>query len=514
MASHLVVIDASARRHTIKTTPGKYLNDVLQEACGKFGVDPNLYGLKHNDKPVDLGRTVQLSGLSPGARLNLIQSSRSAAPVTVALQLPQAAASTPGTRLVDKFPSTTSLWQVLRRFESGVAGGEASAGKNFNFTQRATPLMSDGGNAATDGSSGAGRLCYEMPTLNVMGRQLESITDLSRTLQQLGISGNVMMRLSFKNTMQPLEDAMKTISQYFDDIAEQPLQAVDNITTSTAEPSGPQDPSHISSEPPDTGQANNVPSAETQTLPNSSTTPASPSTADVTVFSAPVGPPSASLSDANTHNDNDYIPTAEHARSHQANLARASRNRRLPTDAEVAQAQKDRDADLAKVQSVTVRLRFPDQMVVQKVYGQSDTLQTLYDTCRSVMDLGAGENIELVAAGMGSGGAVQGAGVGVMERLAEDERKLIRDLGWTGRVLVTVGWTSNVSQERRARPSLRQNYRAQAEQMKVESPNPRVEEKTNGPTAAAVTAGEDDDKGKKKGDKEARLKKLLGFKKG
>lgn len=46
MASHVVVIDSTARRTTIKTTPGKYLSDVLDEACAKLGLDPNLYGLK------------------------------------------------------------------------------------------------------------------------------------------------------------------------------------------------------------------------------------------------------------------------------------------------------------------------------------------------------------------------------------------------------------------------------------------------------------------------------------
>lgn len=46
MASHVVVIDSSFHRTTVKTTPGKYLSDVLQEACIKFGLDARLYGLK------------------------------------------------------------------------------------------------------------------------------------------------------------------------------------------------------------------------------------------------------------------------------------------------------------------------------------------------------------------------------------------------------------------------------------------------------------------------------------
>jgi hypothetical protein len=46
MSSHVVVLDATARRATIKTTPGKYLTDILQEACKKLGLDANQYGLK------------------------------------------------------------------------------------------------------------------------------------------------------------------------------------------------------------------------------------------------------------------------------------------------------------------------------------------------------------------------------------------------------------------------------------------------------------------------------------
>lgn len=46
MSSHVVVLDATARRATIKTTPGKHLTDVLHEACTKLGVDASQYGLK------------------------------------------------------------------------------------------------------------------------------------------------------------------------------------------------------------------------------------------------------------------------------------------------------------------------------------------------------------------------------------------------------------------------------------------------------------------------------------
>lgn len=47
MSAHVVVIDATARRATVKTTPGKYLTDILQEACSKLGYSASQYGLKY-----------------------------------------------------------------------------------------------------------------------------------------------------------------------------------------------------------------------------------------------------------------------------------------------------------------------------------------------------------------------------------------------------------------------------------------------------------------------------------
>lgn len=46
MASHLYVLDASARRTMIKTQPNTYLRTVLDEACSKMKLDPEQYTLK------------------------------------------------------------------------------------------------------------------------------------------------------------------------------------------------------------------------------------------------------------------------------------------------------------------------------------------------------------------------------------------------------------------------------------------------------------------------------------
>lgn len=46
MATNVVVIDSTARRAVVKTTPGTFLSDVLSEACAKLGANANKYGLK------------------------------------------------------------------------------------------------------------------------------------------------------------------------------------------------------------------------------------------------------------------------------------------------------------------------------------------------------------------------------------------------------------------------------------------------------------------------------------
>ena len=155
---------------------------------------------RNKTKPIDLSLTFRQTGLSSGAKLELVVGSKSPSAVSVALQI--ADPSGPGRRLTDKVPSDTTMWRILRKFES-------NEGANLNFTAR-------GVTEVANGASGAGRIFYEMPTLNVMGRELSTFGDLQKTLAQVGINcGSVLIKLNFKKTEQPLEEAMAEIGQYF-----------------------------------------------------------------------------------------------------------------------------------------------------------------------------------------------------------------------------------------------------------------------------------------------------------
>ncbi|RMZ81966.1 hypothetical protein DV737_g2265, partial [Chaetothyriales sp. CBS 132003] len=367
-SAHVVVIDASARRATVKTTPNKHLSDILDEACARLGLKAGNYGLKNNNRQVDLSRTFRLSGLSPGAKLELVLLSKSAGVVSVALQLAPAdpdSAGVPNGRLTDKFPSNTTLWQLLRRFEEGVAGGAPKR----NLTQRALPSA----------DKGAGRLFYQQPVLNIMNREISSLPDLNKNLAQLGYnSGSVLIRLAFKPTDTPLEDAATHIARYF--LA---LEQDEKPAEGAAEP---------------------------------------------------------------TH------------------LTQSSRNKRLPTEAEIAAVAEAKREELQAIKDVEIRIRFPDQSQVTSTFTQLDSGSSLYSEIRDRMldPRFRHEPFTLKDPSVRRKGDLL--------VIPDDEsQKLIRDLGLKGRLLLVFAWTEAASVEARgATTVLRDELRRHAVDVKVD----------------------------------------------
>lgn len=383
MASNLIVIDTSARRATIKTTPGKILSDVLQEACNKLGADASRYGLKHNNKNLDLSNPIRLSGLSPGAKLELVLLSRSPSVVSVALQLPEDESSgLPSGRLVEKYPSSTTLWIVLRSFED--------AAPHRNYTRRSK--------AKTDtGQGGAGKLYHESPIVSIMGRELASFTDLQKTLAQLGFnSGSVLLRLSFRLSDTPLEEARDQIEQYFQSLSSE--EKVKSFATSLTTDETTQDankpiitdgenretsPSSSMSLMPNHALPTSLPHSQhaaDSSAPNGLPPPTLNSPRQVTVYR----PPSSSTPQAaqKEFNEADYEPTIRHAKQHQARLQTAGRNKTLLSDRELAEKENAKAQKLSEIKEVQIRVRFPDQTMVERKFSSSDTAHSLYDFAR------------------------------------------------------------------------------------------------------------------------------------
>ncbi|EGD85328.1 hypothetical protein H112_06231 [Trichophyton rubrum D6] len=455
MAAHVIVLNSSARRALIKVTPTKHLSDVLGEACSKFNINPAQYGLKHQKKTVDLSLSFRLSGLSSGARLELVQLSKSPTVVSIALQLPDSESQgVPNNRLMDKFPSNTTLWLVLRKFEAGVAGSS----RKFNLTARGAPQVQEG-------DSGSGRLFYEAPVLNIMGKELSSFTDLQKTLSQLGLnSGSALVRLSFSRTDRPLEDAMVEIDTYFKSVdgdqnttrsSEGPSSAIDTPSTDAPVPIDDipdvddkdamqcdvDDNTVIPSEQ-NVTQGGREQEQQSQDIQNQPTTPGKVtiSSRSVTVFAPPSNTTPHSVQ--TPYNERDYLPTIEHAQWHQKRLNAASRPNRLAGDAELAAQESAAQERLAKINEIEVKIRFPDQSQAISKFTKEDTTQSLYAFARSCLDAPlADQQFSLFYFPALTAGASR-----VQAQVpASEDITLINGLKMSGRVLVNFVWDQNAA---------------------------------------------------------------------
>lgn len=398
---------------------------------------------------------------------------------------------------MDKFPSTTTLWLVLRKFEAGVAGGTSTR----NLTARGVP-------ATNNGNAGAGRLFYEMPVLQAPGRELSTFTDLQKSLTQLGFnSGNILLRLSFRRVEEPLEEAMVKIKDYFTSVDD------DTTMTTTQAQSAPagtapseQNVSQLEQQQqqqqPSTGPGGEIPQAPSATP--EQPPPSAPSTEPVidaaaaarpvTVFSAPSSntPQSAQVA----YNDNDYLPSVEHAQAHQRRLNTASRPTRLPGDKEIAAKSTAEEQRLASVKEVDVKVRLPDQSQVVAKFGQPDTGKSLYDFVRTCLAEQFAREKFLLTLFPTAGGLGTGAGKKLQDTVPDSEKTLlIKNLRMIGRVLINFSWDAGVSSSTRQSKAslLRPELQSQAQQHKVEQPANIVEE---GTTATAESG-----LGKRQGEK-------------
>ncbi|KAM0520169.1 hypothetical protein ACHAPE_003449 [Trichoderma viride] len=460
MSSHVVVIATDLRRTTIKVSPGTYLSDVLAEACKKLGLDGDKYLIKHKQKQVDLSIPFRTSGLLAGAKLELVQKSKTPSAVQIALQIPQPEAKEiPGGRLIKKFPSDLSIWQVLRQFESG----EASAGKNINITARGVAQT------ASSENSGAGQLFYETPVLNIMGRELGSFADFQKSLSQLGHnSGNVLIRLSFRRTEQTLYEAMEQIGAFFKGEEKEKQEEKENAASNVLE-NKPKDPSTDGDVPMTEAPAepiDNTTEAQEQRAPKATQDPTSliqseTNSSDpqsrlepVNVFLAPTNStPAAALA---PFEENDLMPSVAQAQLHQARLLENSRNKRLLSDKEIEEKETAELAKIDAVKSVLIKVRFPDNTSSDWQVGPSDTGAFLYQAVRHVM-ANNGQSFHLVIPGSKA----------VIQDDDTPKHNLIRAYKLSGRVLVSLVWNDDVPKEARKQPFLKANFAQQGQTIKV-----------------------------------------------
>ena len=433
---------------------------------------------------------MRYSGLSPGARLQLTLLSKSPSVVNVALQLPVSQPDgSPGARLTDKFPSDTTLWLVLRKFEAGVVG---QSGTPRNLTGKSAPKM-----GANSGNSEG--MYYERPVLESLGRSWDSFTDLQKTLAQLGfLKGNVLLRLSFRKTDTPLVEAMQQIEQYFkakDDILGMnaisgpagtscsrynEATELEQATRSSEAPTSHSE-TKLSANPGSTPELSSEAAEHLGPYPQSFVSGLSSRPA--TVFAPPASntPQAARM----VHDPQDFVPTVEHAKAHQALLGRAGANRRLLSDAEIAAQEAERAEKLSATENVDIKLRFQDQSSVVATFSSTDTTEDLFQYVQGLL----AHKYEPFG--------LQYAGQKGNRSLSRGSQKLIADLGMSNRVLITVFWESGTSADARSGRSLKEEVAAQGRQIVVQASQPPAQDQS--------TSKEVNSKSERSGDKSKKV---------
>ncbi|KAF5723504.1 UBX domain-containing protein [Fusarium mundagurra] len=504
MATNVVVIATDLRRATIKVNPGTYLIDVLEEACRRLNLSSDKYLVKHRQKTVDLSVPFRTSGLSPGAKLELVQKSKTPSAIQVALQVPPPEGrEIPGGRLIQKFPSDLTIWKLLRQFESG----EASNGRNINITGRGIAQMSG------DTGNGSGQLYYETPVLNIMGRELSTFADFQKTLSQLGYnSGSVLIRLDYRKTDKTLYDAMTEIGQFFKDTEDEDLKAeVPAAKVELAPEQGAQKPEEQAQRETQDSQMTENQAEQTQdpgsiqqeTEPKAanednmdidSSQPGDP-LAPINVFLAPSGStPAAALAPAT---DADFAPTIAHAQLHQARLQGDSRNKRLLSDRELEEKAAAEAARINAIKSVLVKVRFPDNTSSDWEVSPSHSGQFLYDAVRHVMAHN-NQPFHLVLPGTKI----------VIKDDPSPSNGLIKAYKLSGRTLINLVWDDAVPSAVRKEPFLKANIAQKGQQVKVPEIIASNDQEEEAPVARPAQTEKGEGSGEKTGKKIPKWLKL------
>lgn len=359
---------------------------------------------------------------------------------------------------------------MLRFFESK----SGASGPAPNFTGRGVPQTSSGTQA------GSGQLYYEMPVLRIMNREISTLSDFQKTLDQLRLTGSQLIDLSFKTTDKTLSDAMQEISQFFKD--EEAAEAKEKEAAQNPKiPTAPE-----TSKAPTTGPSVSPAEATAETVHKSDqgdtqketpSTHATDGTADamdldvdkpaaephdplkpVGVFSAPTNTtPAAATFEIP---DSVYMPTVAHAQAHQQKLLESAVNKRLKSDAELEAEARAEEAKVSAVKTVSVKVRFPDETSAEWVFGPDDTGATLYKAVRSVM---ANDSVpfKLMLPGPPT----------PANHIKDDsgvKYKLIRGYRLSRKVLVNFAWEGSVPQDVKKQPFLKGTYASQAKAVEVQ----------------------------------------------
>lgn len=338
-------------------------------------------------------------------------------------------------------------------------------------------------------------MVYEMPVLNVMGREMTTFGDLQKTLANLGLNkGTGLLRLSFKQTDQPIEEAMRDIGEYFKEeqeprtAAQSSRQQSESVTDAIAKVPSPEKRSEesnmdldASDTTPDSTPTPADASTSTHTTPSNSAASPDPITSSttfqilgpdglpLTIYSAPSN--TTPLAALTPYNESDFMPSIRQAKEAQARLASGTHNTKLLSYAEEVALEAEKVARLSKIKEIPLRIRFPDQMSVSKSITSANTGNWLYEYVRGLINW---ENEPFKLVWMGNKGK---------EVIPSEGGKfLINDVGIQGPTVVSLSWGGEeISERLKGKPILKEMYREKATKQPVpvlESESEKIEEST------------------------------------
>jgi tether containing UBX domain for GLUT4 len=402
-----------------------------------------------------------LAALPQGARIELIQGSRSPTPVTLAVQLPD------NVRVKETFPSNTSFWQILRVVESKTGG---------NITQRGFAKIQQGT---------SGQINYEMPVVHVksLRKELRSFVELQQTLSQLGVTkGLHLLELSFTDSGKPLLEMQKEISDYFKD-SDVPLAVQSNQSATKSEqpktvPSNPEPNASFIGTASATQSTATPMEDVTSTVPNVNTsetafasplvepgfssaqnsTITGPGDRQITIYAPSSGPTPAAAQQP--YNPSDYEPTIEHVRRAQGHLQEAGKNKKLLSDEEIAEKEAARNEKLASIKQIKLRIRMPDQSQIDMIFKSDDPAQDVYASVTGLLRYPE-EPFRLMHVGS----------TGRQVPLPRNTQRLTKDLGLKTNTLMTLAFEESVELEKKRHP-LKDEWASKAVQLEVKQPEP------------------------------------------
>ncbi|KAK6334757.1 hypothetical protein TWF718_010205 [Orbilia javanica] len=454
----VVVNGPNQRRLNVKVTPGTVLNDVLNQACDRFGLTADSFTLRHGKTNVDLTLPFRLSRLGPGAKLDLVrrEGGKAGSIITVALQFIDN--SIP--RMIEKFPSSATLWELLKKFE-------ANSGGKLLLTER----------AVTDGTQkGAGRLYYEMPTIQIINRELTSLDDLKKSLASFGFtSGTALLKIKFTQTTIPFEEAIVQFAEMNAKPDEAEGSTSASASTSAATPAEPSAPEPMSEDitPESSTPATSTPALDPETYPiptfPDQISPPEPSGAPVEPVhreNTDVGPGDREISIFNPGNsavpsaaavkvdEKEYDMSVNQARQYQAQLKAATINKRLLTEAQKQKIADEEKARRLAIDKVDIRVRFPEGSIIQSVFTQTDTTDDLYAFVKGIMR-NPGSDFHLALPGP------------KQDPIPENDKRIIVDLGITHATLLNFYWKESVSASIKKQDPLSAEYREKARRLEA-----------------------------------------------